>query len=464
MEERKYYYKSLKMENSKTKQLIIMACISVGQLIVGWSVGWSAPILPKLQDLKTSPLDIIPTDLQISSIGSLLYIGSVVGPYVTSILSNMVGRKPCLIIGGVLNVIAYILVVTTKNIAMIYAVRIVSGLGMGITIVCNIVYVGEIASTNIRGILLTSTSIMGITGTLLVYAIGPFVSYVGTGYIALGMCLIHLLSIIFLVPESPVYYAMKDDDIKAAKILNMLGRSGDIEKVIETYAKTEGETSSKVKDWVEIFTIKSNRWSLFITFMLGAFQQTSGVAVVLFFATNIFELAGSSIKPDLATIIIGVTRLFSSLIAPLLIESKGRRILLLISMAACAFSLSILGVYFHLDRIESPVLPSIGWLPLVSLIIYFFCYEAGFGTIPNAIVGEMFRANVRSNGSALAITMTWLVGFGLTTSFTTMVDVLGGDVTFWLFGGSCILAFAFTFFCLPETKGKTLHEIQEMLS
>ncbi|XP_063896101.1 facilitated trehalose transporter Tret1 [Helicoverpa armigera] len=464
MEERKYYYKSLKMENSKTKQLIIMACISVGQLIVGWSVGWSAPILPKLQDLETSPLDIIPTDLQISSIGSLLYIGSVVGPYVTSILSNMVGRKPCLIIGGVLNVIAYILVVTTTNIAMIYAVRIVSGLGMGITIVCNIVYVGEIASTNIRGILLTSTSIMGITGTLLVYAIGPFVSYVGTGYIALGMCLVHLLSIIFLVPESPVYYAMKDDDIKAAKILNMLGRSGDIEKVIDTYAKPKGETSSKIKDWVEIFTIKSNRWSLFITFMLGAFQQTSGVAVVLFFSTNIFELAGSSIKPDLATIIIGVTRLLSSFIAPLLIESKGRRILLLISMAACAFSLSILGVYFHLDRIESPVLPSIGWLPLVSLIIYFFCYEAGFGTIPNAIVGEMFRANVRSNGSALAITMTWLVGFGLTTSFTTMVDVLGGDVTFWLFGGSCILAFMFTFFCLPETKGKTLHEIQEMLS
>lgn len=93
-----------------------------------------------------------------------------------------------------------------------------------------------------------------------------------------------------------------------------------------------------------------------------------------------------------------------------------------------------------------------------------FVFFSGFGTIPNAIVGEMFRANVRSNGSALAITLTWLVGFGLTTSFTTMVDVLGGDVTFWLFGGSCILAFLFTYFCIPETKGKTLKEIQDMLS
>ncbi|XP_026729108.1 facilitated trehalose transporter Tret1-like [Trichoplusia ni] len=463
MEERKYDYSALKMDNSIRKQLLIITCINIGQIIVGWSVGWTAPIIPKLQDLETSPLPEVVTDLQASWIGSLLYIGSVVGPYVTSILSNMIGRKPCLIIGGVLNVIAYILVVSTNNIAMIYAVRVVSGLGMGITIVSNIVYVGEIASTHIRGILLTSTSIIGITGTLLVYAIGPFVSYVMTGYIALAICLIHLLGIILVVPESPVYYAMKDNDTKAAKILNMLGRSKDIEKVADTFAK-RGESSSKIMDWVEIFTIKSNRKSLLITFLLGAFQQTSGVAVVLFFATTIFQLAGSTIKPDLATIIIGVTRLLSSLIAPLLVESKGRRILLLISMAACACSLSILGVYFYLDRIESPALGSIGWLPLVSLIVYFFCYEAGFGTIPNAIVGEMFRANVRANGSALAITMTWLVGFGLTTSFTTMLDALGGDVTFWLFGSSCIVAFLFTYFFVPETKGKTLHEIQEMMS
>ncbi|XP_075986338.1 facilitated trehalose transporter Tret1-like [Anticarsia gemmatalis] len=464
MEEKKYEYKSLKMDESIRKQLAIMACINIGQIVVGYSVGWSAPIIPKLQDLETSPLPDIVTDLQVSWIGSLLYIGSVVGPYVTGILSNLIGRKPCLIIGALLNILAYILVVTTNNITMIFAVRVISGLGMGITTVCNIVYVGEIASTHIRGILLTSTSIVGITGTLVVYAIGPYVSYVATGYIALVICMMHLLTLVLVVPESPVYYAMKDKDIKAAKTLNMLGRSSDVEKVIDTFAKKTKQSSSKIMDWIEIFTIKSNRKSLFITFLLGAFQQTSGVAIVLFFATTIFDLAGSSIKSDVATIVIGVTRLISSLIAPTFVESKGRKILLLISMACCAFSLSLLGVYFYLDRVDSAILPSIGWLPLVSLIVYFFCYEAGFGTIPNAIVGEMFRANVRANGSALAITLTWIIGFALTTSFTTMVDVLGGDVTFWLFGGSCVLAFLFTYFCVPETKGKTLHDIQEMLS
>ncbi|XP_045780285.1 uncharacterized protein LOC123877526 [Maniola jurtina] len=462
----KYVYtiipdKKVLMDNSIKFQLLIVACINIGQLIVGYSVGWSAPIIPKLQDTEQTPLPELITDFQASWIGSLLYIGAMVGPYATGFLSNVIGRKPCLAMGAILNILAYLLVVTTNNLAMVYAIRVVSGLGMGITIVGNIVYVGEIASTHIRGILLTSTSIMGITGTLVVYSVAPFVSYVATGYIALAICFVHIITLIF-IPESPVYYAMKGDDVKAAKALNLLGRSYDVEKLLETYCN-KGNESTKLKDWIEIFTIKSNRMSLFITFTLGTLQQLSGVAVVLFFATTIFELAGSTIRSDIATIIIGVTRLVSSLIAPLFIERSGRRLLLLISMTACALSLGVLGLYFYFDRVESDFLDTIGWLPLFALIIYFFSYEAGFGTIPNAIVGEMFCANVRSNGSAMAITLTWLVGFALTTSFTTMINELGGDVTFWIFGGSCVVSFFFVFFCVPETKGKTLKEIQDMM-
>lgn len=132
---------------------------------------------------------------------------------------------------------------------------------------------------------------------------------------------------------------VEGQEVKAAKTLNKLGRSKDVDKIMETFAQKKGEATNKIKDWVEIFTVKSNRMSLFITFTLGALQQTSGVAVVLFFATTIFHLAGSSIRPDIATIIIGVTRLASGLIAPTFVERSGRKILLLISMAACAFSL-----------------------------------------------------------------------------------------------------------------------------
>ncbi|KOB67447.1 Uncharacterized protein OBRU01_19809 [Operophtera brumata] len=258
-----------------------------------------APIIPKLQNATTSPLDEPITDLEASWIGSLLYIGAMIVPYV---------------------------------------------------------------------------------------------SYAATGWIALAVSVLHLISVYFVAPESPIYYAMKENDAKVAKTLNLLGRGQDLEKVLETFNKKE--KTNKIQDWTEIFTIKSNRMSLVITFTIGALQQTSGVAVVLFFATTIFHLAGSSIRPDIATIIIGVTRLVSSIIAPTFVERSGRKILLLISTMACAMSLMILGTYFYLERINSPAL----------------------------------------------------------------------NITFWMFGASCIVAFLFTYFVIPETKGKTLKEIQDMMS
>ncbi|XP_022128860.2 facilitated trehalose transporter Tret1-like [Pieris rapae] len=444
-------------------QLLIVACVNIGQFIDGYSVGWSAPIIPKLQDLSQSPLKEVITDLQVSWIGSLLYLGSIVGPYIPSYLSNIVGRKPCLFFGGMLNLAAIILIVTTKNIAMIFAIRIISGLGMGMVTVSNLVYVGEIASTNIRGILLTSTSIVGISGTLAAYCVGPFVSYKMTGYFVLLINIVHVIGI-FFIPESPVYYAIKGKEIEAKNTLRSLGRVEDLESIFESVRGTNPDEASSWKAWIKIFTVKTNRRSLGITLTLCTLQQTSGVAAVLFFATTIFQMAGSSIRPDIATIVIGSTRLLASMIAPFVVERAGRRILLLVSTAFCACSLSILGTYFHLARAQNSIISEIGWLPLLSLIMYFFSYEIGFGTMPSALVGEMFRGNARSTGSAVSMTTAWIIGFGVATSFGSLVKIMGGDVTFWIFSCSCLVAFIFTLKCVPETKGKSLNEIQEMLS
>ncbi|XP_045519410.1 facilitated trehalose transporter Tret1-like isoform X2 [Pieris brassicae] len=320
-------------------QVLILACVNIGQFIDGYSVGWSAPIIPKLQDLSQSPLKETITDVQVSWIGSLLYLGSIVGPYIPSYLSNIVGRKPCLFFGGMLNLAAIILIVTTKNIATIFAIRIISGLGMGMVTVSNLVYVGEIASTNIRGILLTSTSIVGISGTLAAYCVGPFVSYKMTGYFVLLINIVHVIGIYF-IPESPVYYAIKGKEIEAKNTLRSLGRVEDLESIFESVRGTNPDEANSWKAWFKIFTVKANRRSLRITLTLCTLQQTSGVAAVLFFATTIFQMAGSSIRPDIATIVIGSTRLVASMIAPFIVERAGRRILLLVSTAFCACSLS----------------------------------------------------------------------------------------------------------------------------
>ncbi|XP_041985149.1 facilitated trehalose transporter Tret1-like [Aricia agestis] len=444
-------------------QILIVACVNIGQFIDGYSVGWSAPIIPKLQDPDQTPLPDVITDFEVSWIGSLLYIGAIVGPYIPSYLSNVIGRKPCLFIGGLINLLAIFLIVTTRNVAMVFAIRIISGLGMGMVTVSNLVYVGEIASTDIRGILLTSTSIVGILGTLAAYSVGPFVSYAATGYLALAVNIVHIVGILF-IPESPVFFAIKGKETECKETLRKIGRLEDLENVFDSVRGTNPDEAQTWKAWIKIFTVKANRRSLFITLSLCTLQQLSGVAAVLFYTTTIFQLAGSSIQPDIATIIIGVTRLLASSVAPFVVERAGRRMLLLLSTAFCAISLSILGTFFLLTRLESSVVPDIGWLPLLALIMYFSSYEVGFGSIPNALVGEMFRGNARSTGSALAMTTAWLIGFGVAIGFGSMVKSMGGDVTFWIFSFSCIGAFLFSYKFVPETKGKTLNEIQTILS
>ncbi|XP_072932215.1 facilitated trehalose transporter Tret1-like [Epargyreus clarus] len=430
-------------------------------MTVGYTVGWTAPVIPKLQDPDQSPLPGSITENQMSFVGTILYLGGVPGPYLTGYLANRKGRKPCLLLGGVVTAVGYIVLATAINLLMMYIGRALVGFGVAIITVMTLVYLGEIASTNIRGILLTGSGIFQTFGTLLVYSIGPYVRYSLTGYIGAILAALYCFGI-FFIPETPLGYILRDNEKAAKEVLQDLGRPNDLEEV--KILKDE-EINKNIKDeWIKIFTIKSNRKALLIAVTLNVLQQSSGIIAVVFFTTTIFELAGSSIKPDIATIIIGITQLLASFVAPIFVERNGRRILLLLSTAFCCFALVILGLFFYLDEIDHSSVDNLKWLPLVSLICFFLSYDVGFSIIPVALIGELFTSNVRSTGSAVTITIGWLFGFGVTTGFGFFITILGGHITFWMFSGVCALAFIFTLVYVPETKFKSFIEIQEMLS
>ncbi|XP_028170416.1 facilitated trehalose transporter Tret1-like [Ostrinia furnacalis] len=440
------------------KQLGISLCVYVGQILVGYCMGWTAPVIVKLQNPDETPLSGPISDAQASWVASVIYIGTITGPYVSGYLSNKRGRKLALFLGGFVTLISFIVLATAVNMSMLLAGRIFVGFGTGIMFVTNFVYLGEIASTNIRGLLLTGTAIFTTFGTLLVYSTGPYISFAATSYIGVALTVLYIVGIC-LIPETPNFYVMKGQEKQAQDTLIFLGRDNEVSNVLST-KKEEESFANELK---ELLTIKGNRKALSITLTLNILQQMSGVVVVILFATRIFELAGSTIQPNLATIIIGVTQLVSSIICSGFVERVGRKVLLLWSTAACFLTLSVLGTYFYLDHLQIDV-EVIGWLPLVCLVIYFLAFELGFGIIPGTFTGEMFRSNVRSTGSAITITVAWLFGFGLSSAFGYMIEAIGGHFTFWIFGAACLIAFVYTIFFVPETRGKTLVEIQEMLN
>ncbi|XP_049880746.1 facilitated trehalose transporter Tret1-like [Pectinophora gossypiella] len=447
------------MELYLKNQLQIALIIYTGQMMVGFGLGWSAPIIPILQDTEHTPLPSIISGQQASWIGSALYIGTIIGPYVSGYLSNIQGRTPCLILGGILTLFSFILLAMSSNLAMILAGRIFTGLGTGIIFVTNLVYIGEIASTNIRGILLTGTGVFSTVGTLVVFSVAPYVPYWASSVVGLAITAGYVVGLMF-IPESPMFFIIKEREEDAINVLKMLGREDDIGMLLSV-KQTESDQNS---DWKDLFTIKSNRRAFIITFVLGILQQLSGIIVVVFFATTIFDMADSSIEPNTATIIIGVTQIVSSCIAPFFVERSGRKILLLASTGCCCISLAVLGTYFLLDHYNHSVVAKVQWLPLVILMVFFLSYDMGFGIIPGTFIGEMFQSNIRSIGSAVTVTSAWLFGFGVASAFDLLISFLGGHGTFWMFAGACGLAFVFTAIFVPETRGKSLLEIQEMLS
>ncbi|CAH2096881.1 unnamed protein product [Euphydryas editha] len=442
-------------------QILISACIYLGQIIIGYTTSWTGPIIPKLRDLDQSPLPYIPTESEISLIASLMYIGAIPGPYIIGWFSNYKGRKPCLILGGVLSVMANVILSLSENLAMMYFGRIIAGAGIGIVALINLVYIGEIASTSIRGFLLIVMGIFTTLGTILIFSVGPFFSYHTSTYVCLTLAII-FTACVLLLPESPIFHVLKDDEDSLVKVLQILGRLDDKDNLYKV--KKEFKSTNTKMDWIELFTLKINRRALFIVVTINILQHGSGVMAVFFFSASIFELASSSISSNVAMIIIGGFELLGSVVASFFIERLGRRTLLIISTVLCAISMFSLGLYFYLDYIGETGINNLKWLPLVILIVFFIGYDFGLGIVPNVLTGEMFTSNVRSKGSAVALTCAWLTGFLVTTAFGSLVEVVGGHVMFWFFTCTCTVALLFTIFFIPETKAKSLLEIQQYLA
>ncbi|KAF9407267.1 hypothetical protein HW555_012650 [Spodoptera exigua] len=443
------------------RQFLIAGCLYIGQLILGYSLGWPAPVIARLQNPEQTILETPITVEQASWIVSTSFAGVLIGPYISGYLCNVIGRRPCLYIGAVFMIIGYIIMALAKHVAVIYVGRAVAGFGNGMLFVINLVYLGELASTRIRGTLLTLTGFSSTFGTLVVYCIGPFVSYAALSWIAVGIGVVYIILLFFIVPETAVFLVMANRRDEAMELLTSLGRKDDIDDVV---AKANEKPMSNKAQMTEMVTVKSNRKALFIIITLNILQQFSGIIAVISFATTIFEMTGSSIEPHVSTIIVGVTQVGAASIAPLFVDRTGRKILLLISSAACSISLIALGVYFFLYDNDYAIAEDLQWLSLVSVVLYFIAYFSGFGIIPNTFIGEMFTDNCRGFSSTFTVSIGWVFGFGVSAAFGYMLPAWGPAVTFWIFAAACALAFLFSAIFVPETKGKSLLEIQEILS
>lgn len=209
-------------------------------------------------------------------------------------------------------------------------------------------------------------------------------------------------------------------------------------------------------------TNRASLMALICSLGLMFFQQFSGINAVIFYTNQIFQSAGSNIPAVIATIIVGVVQTIATYISSLLIERAGRRILLLQSCIVMGICLIVLGAYFKLQEGGTNV-SAVGWLPLVCLVLFIVSFSLGFGPIPWMMMAELFSVEFRGTASGIAVIMNWCLVFIVTLCFPLMKDAIGIYSCFWFFSGFMVICVFFVFFLIPETKGKTVSQIQTIL-
>lgn len=259
---------------------------------------------------------------------------------------------------------------------------------------------------------------------------------------------------------------MQDDEKGAQRSLMALrGARSESDIAIEfgKIRKSVKDSMENQASFMDIFKSPGLTKALTLSVGLVALQQLSGINIILFYTERIFEAANGIIPAAASSIVVGVVQVIASALTPIFADRSGKRVLLIISAIGMCVSEATLGFFFYLSSKNVDV-SSFSWLPVLCLVLYIITYCVGFGPLPWAIMGELFPANIKSAASTVTAAGCWFLGFVLTKFFLLVANAIGIDASFYLFSAFCAFGVFFVYKFLPETSGKSLEEIQDILN
>jgi SP family facilitated glucose transporter-like MFS transporter 8 len=418
-------------------------------LIVGTAVGWTTPTLKKLKKAKLITPD------QSSWIAGAHEIGHIVSPIPAGFFLQKYGRKSCLIVSDMFALIGWILVLATKSIEVLYFVRFLFGLSMGIVFTVVPLYIAEVSNSNTRGALSTVFSAMLYFGHVIEFSVGPYVSYETLAWVSLAIAIVCSLPILFL-PESP-QYLVKNSREKAKKVVGWLLRSEESELLDTEIKKFEDMLTEKSMNKGKLRDLLSSlyRRKLFIVLAVAVAQRFTGMSAVVAYAASTFPSTKGGLNADQYTILFGVISFLFTFVSTAFLDNLGRRPLMLTSCIGCTIFHLITAIYFNL-------LPSdLTWLPFVTISIFSILYSLGIGPLINTLQGELFPPNLKGLASSFVTITHGVSSFAVTKIFQIIRDDYGIYWNFYLFTLFCLISSVFAYFMVPETKLKSLQELQK---
>jgi sugar porter (SP) family MFS transporter len=437
---------------------------NLASIIGGAAYSWTSPVLPKLNDVDNmvdNPFGRPITPFEESWITSIISVGAAIGPLLAATVMDRIGRKKTMLMIAIPMIVSHLILAFTTSINLYYFSRFFLGIGAGCVYSVVPTYVGEIAENSNRGAFGCMMGLVCTAGTLFCYIIGPFVTIKTFCLILVVPPVVFFIVFGLFAPESPYFLLMVGKEEEAKLALKRIRRHF-LEKELEEMKRNVEDSLSKNVTLRDSLKSKAIRKGLLIGCGLMFFQQFSGITVIISYLQPIFEASGSSIKAEVAAMIVGAIQLTTNFLTSQLVDRLGRRILLLCSLAGMCLSNSLLGVYFHL-KINNFDVSHLFWLPVCSVLFYVVMFTTGIGPVTWAMLGELFPPHFRNYASAIICWVCLCLAFVLTLFFPNITVIIGMAASFWLFAGCCGLGMVFVWRIVPETKGKSLQDIQLVL-
>jgi SP family sugar porter-like MFS transporter len=445
--------------------LLISLVSAMGGLLFGYDwvvIGGAKPFYEVFFHISDSPA------MQGWVMGSAI-IGCLVGVMISGSLSDKYGRKPLMVCAAFVFILAAVGTGAVNDIRWFILFRIVGGIGIGIASNLSPMYIAEVSPTLIRGRFVSINQLTVVLGILS----AQIANWCIAEPVVLGEDILSswngqwgwrwmfwvqtlpaslFFVLIFFIPESPRWLVMQQQYEKAGRILSRIGGLSYAEREVEGIRNVANAVKEKI-NYKMLFEGKMPK-VLLIGIVVAVFQQWCGINVIFNYAQEIFSVAGYGVSDTLFNIVItGVTNVIFTFVGMYAVDKLGRRSLLLFGAAglSCIYAVMGLCYFFHITGIAV----------LILVVAAIACYAMTLAPVVWVVISEIFPNRIRGMAMAVSVFSLWTACFVLTYTFPLLNTGLGAYGTFWLYGAICVLGFWFIQKQLPETKGKSLEEIEK---
>ncbi len=381
--------------------------------------------------------------------------GATIGAASSGNMADRFGRRSMLIFAAILFIAGAIMTAFAQAIWWLVIGRFVVGFGIGIASYTSPLYISESAPAAVRGALVTTNQLAITIGIVISYVIDWVFAYPGGWRWMFGLAVIPgaMLALgMGALPDSPRSLVNRGYEEEARKVLlKIAGRKEKEKKIGEIEKAKEREKPN----WGELLR-PGMRIPLIVGIGLAMFQQFIGINTVIYYAPTIFKTAGfsSDAVSILATVGVGVINVIMTVVAMILLDKVGRRPLLLAGIAGMIVALVVLGFDFMVVSSHR------GWIAVICLMVYVGCFAFSLGPIFWLMISEIYPLRIRGRAMSVATISNWGSNLLIAFTFPILIAVAGSSITFWIYAAIGVVALLFSFSWVPETKGKTLEEIE----